>query len=201
LKLPGQEEISLLREKNKGEKGQTTIEFLIIFLILLTYLQLVVVPSWETGAGSLRDVRRITGVGLAAEKLAAAIEKIAATPGESSMEITLLLPEDVEMRCDPVSKEIEYGILHPDFSSANCNENSGISSDDCGKSIKLLDKVTDSVDVVFTCNVNFTVSTCFVGTPPAKFGKGSICPDTKATVTISKQLDAGQVKIFVTEVT
>jgi len=179
------------------------MEFLLIFLMLLGYFQLVVIPSWEASVGTLRDVKKTAEVKLAAEKLADALDAVSAASGEASTEVEIFLPEDVRLQCLNISRQIAFGSLFPDFSSANCN-NQGAPETSCGALIKLPDKVA-GLSVNLTCNLNPAVSQCFFEDPEnpgkfVKFGKSVVCPDVTTKLLVQKKLGPGTVNLLVNEI-
>ena len=115
-------------------KGQISIEFLLIMLIMLLYLQTIIRPGIDSAEMAASDVQRVDQTNLMAEKLASSINEIAAASGDTKKTIQLFLPENVFISCDVTNKTIDYnvGLEHPEETTA-CPGNI------CTKSIALLE--------------------------------------------------------------
>ncbi len=108
-------------------KGQTTIEFLLVTLIALVYLQAVVQPGILQSTGSLEDVQRITQAKIEAQKIANAIEEISLISGSAKKEVMLLIPKKTEISLtDPLNIKVKILGLTQSFSknwtNLNCNK-------------------------------------------------------------------------------
>ena len=108
-------------------KGQTTIEFLLVTLIALVYLQAVVQPGILQSTGSLEDVQRITQAKIEAQKIANAIEEISLISGSAKKEVMLFNPQKTEISLtDPLNIKVKILGLTQSFSknwtNLNCNK-------------------------------------------------------------------------------
>lgn len=108
-------------------KGQTTIEFLLVTLIALVYLQAVVQPGILQSTGSLEDVQRITQAKIEAQKIANAIEEISLINGSAKKEVMLLVPKKTEIGLtDTANIKVKILGLTQSFSKSwtnvNCNK-------------------------------------------------------------------------------
>lgn len=119
--------------------GQTSVEFLFLFLIMLFYLQVVIQPAVNDSSASITTVNKVGQAKLAAMKLANSINEISALSGESSKTIWLFMESCTSVWCDDTDNKIYY--------SATAN----IGLEECAGSaydgeIKLLD------DIVLNCS-------------------------------------------------
>ncbi|PIU21481.1 MAG: hypothetical protein COT15_02180 [Candidatus Diapherotrites archaeon CG08_land_8_20_14_0_20_34_12] len=113
---------------NNRVRGQTTIEFMIIILIGLVYLQAVVMPGISNSMGSLDDTQRVTQAKIEAQKIANSIEEIALISGSAKKEILILIPREtkIDLSVDDVNIKITVNNLKQNFSknwtNAECNK-------------------------------------------------------------------------------
>jgi hypothetical protein len=111
----------------KNQKAQSSIEFLVLIVILLVFVQTIIQPSLEETTLAVKDTQRVGQATLAADKLVNAIEQISAITGESKTTVNLFLPEDVQIKCQAAQKRITYqlNLEHPtEVDHANCTNNS-----------------------------------------------------------------------------
>ncbi len=135
-----------------NSSGQTSVEFLFIFMIMLFYLQIVIQPNVQDASESIIAVNRIGQAKMNAMKLANAVNEVTALGGESSKSIWLFLGDGTSVWCDEADKEIKYkatvGVnLAEEFNS--CTDLGG-GKHECEGAIKVLD------DTTLNCN-NFTL--------------------------------------------
>ncbi|GEM_PF-3156840 len=79
--------------------GQTTIEFLFIVIIAMVYVSSVVVPELDVSKTAADDTIQLAQTKIAAEKLANAIDSVAAATGEAKQTITLFVPARGTIEC------------------------------------------------------------------------------------------------------
>lgn len=78
--------------KKKKGRGQTSIEFLLVILIILIYLQATIQPAVTNTSYAIEDTKRVGLLKIAGEKLANSINEIAVLSGEGKKTIELILP-------------------------------------------------------------------------------------------------------------
>jgi len=91
-------------------KGQTSVEFLFLFLIMLMYIQTVVHPAVDDSSASIIAINRTGQAKLAAMKLANAVNEVSALSGESSKTMWLFFDEDTNFWCDQANNEIKFRV-------------------------------------------------------------------------------------------
>lgn len=97
-----------------NKKGQASIEFLFLVSIAMIYLSTVVLPSVELAKSAADDVTGLGQTRMAAEKLANAIDSVAAASGEARQTITLLVPARGEISCEANSISFNFKLLPGD---------------------------------------------------------------------------------------
>ena len=126
----------MARDRARGtglnSSGQTSVEFLFLFLIMLFYLQTVIQPSVTEASNAVIAVNKVGQAKLAAMKVANAVNEVTALSGESSKTIWVFLEPDTNIWCVEADNEIWYGASVGVF-LPECN------GKDCGGAIKVLD--------------------------------------------------------------
>lgn len=114
------------------KKGQTSIEFMLLIVITLLYIQTVITPNVTETLSSISDTTRVGAARLATEKLTNAINYVAASNSESKTTVNLFIPDRTLIICDEVNKRLRYettvdsdiakcGVL--DEKPENCDKN------------------------------------------------------------------------------
>ncbi|MBU2099725.1 hypothetical protein KKG83_00695 [Candidatus Micrarchaeota archaeon] len=114
------------------KKGQTSIEFMLLIVITLLYIQTVINPNVNEALSSVSDTTRVSQARLATEKLANAVNFVAASNSEAKTTINLFIPDRTIIYCDESKNRIRYetavdqniakcGVL--DNNPANCDKN------------------------------------------------------------------------------
>ncbi|MFH1752121.1 MAG: hypothetical protein ABH821_04260 [archaeon] len=80
-------------------KGQISIEFMLLLIIMLLYIQAVIIPAMNDSTASVQDVRRIAESNLALEKIYNTANEIAFASGDSFQTITVFIPEETKINC------------------------------------------------------------------------------------------------------
>lgn len=119
-------------------KGQTSVEFLFLFLIMLMYIQTVVHPAVDDSSNSVIAINRTGQAKLAAMKLSNAVSEISSLSGESSKTIWLFFDEETDFWCDPASNEIKFKIQ----TEANIENLANCTADECSGSVELMQGIT-----------------------------------------------------------
>ncbi len=114
------------------KKGQTSIEFMLLIVVTLLYIQTVINPNVNEALTSVSDTARVGEARLATEKLANAVNYVAASNSESKTTVNLFIPDRTIIMCDEINNRLRYetvidsniakcGIL--DGNPANCDKN------------------------------------------------------------------------------
>jgi len=122
------------------KKGQTSIEFMLLIVISLLYIQTVISPNVNESLLSVSDTARVGQARLATEKLTNAINYVAASNSESKTTVNLFIPDRTIITCDESNKRISYQTTI-DGNIAKC----GILDDDasnCEKDFELNPTIT-----------------------------------------------------------
>lgn len=98
-----------------NNKGQVSIEFILLIVIAMVYIYGTVRPLINDATTAAEDVQRVSDTKISAQKLANAINEAAAGSGESKRTIHLLVPKGVEgglrgtrIECDSPNNKINY---------------------------------------------------------------------------------------------
>lgn len=91
-----------------NRKGQTSIEFLFLFLIMLYYLTTVIQPAVDAAGLKILEVNRTGQAKLAAMKLANAINEIGTLSGDSRKTIWIFAADCTEIKCNSAENTIDY---------------------------------------------------------------------------------------------
>ncbi|MDO8427925.1 MAG: hypothetical protein Q7S92_01810 [Candidatus Diapherotrites archaeon] len=107
-----------------NQKGQSSIEFLILIVILLVFVQTIIQPSLQDSLLAARDTQRVGQITLAAQKLTGNIEQIYSISGDSKTTTYLFLPENSKIVCNAVTKTLtsQVQLEHPETLSACPNQ-------------------------------------------------------------------------------
>lgn len=95
----------------KSRKGQISIEFMLIILICLGYLQLLTVNVLEPAIDAAQDVTRLGQAKLSAEKLAVTINEMGSSLGEGKRTLHLFVPKDIIFSCSSGTQVIRSDVL------------------------------------------------------------------------------------------
>ncbi len=121
----------------KNRKGQASIEFMLLLIVMLLYIQLIIMPSIDISSKSANDIMRLGEARFAAEKLANTIDYVASSSGESKQTIKLFVPEDATIICNfnnPEGKSIDFEVKISE-ETKECPDGK------CEKSISLLEGI------------------------------------------------------------
>jgi len=119
-------------------KGQTSVEFLFLFLIMLMYIQTVVHPAVDDSSASIIAINRTGQAKLAAMKLSNAVNEVSALSGESSKTLWLFFDEDTNFWCDQANNEIKFEV----GSDANVDNLANCQDNKCWGGVELLNGIS-----------------------------------------------------------
>lgn len=89
-------------------KGQTSIEFLLLLVVMLLYIQAVVLPSVENSTNTAKDAVRLALAKSSTETLANTINQVASSANEAKQTISLHVPEKTMIECSPGNYALWY---------------------------------------------------------------------------------------------
>ncbi|MCR4335728.1 MAG: hypothetical protein NUV57_04280 [archaeon] len=121
-------------EFNTNVKGQASIEFLFVMLIAIVFIVAIVQPSADLASNSTKDVANLTQLKISAEKLASTIEFVSLSGTGTRQTITITVPKESTLKCDPASNSTkiitEYTALshaqQPIIGVNGCDKDTGI---------------------------------------------------------------------------
>ncbi len=119
-------------------KGQTSIEFMLIVLLMLIYLTTQIQPAMNISQNILDDTKRVALTVSAVEQISSNIEEIAWLSGQSQKTITLFVPKKSTIECNEQKKYIKYFIKLDNkapISGTKCKTNKN--SAECNGTISL----------------------------------------------------------------
>lgn len=93
------------------EKGQVSIEFILIITIALIYLNTVVWPSVENSSQAAFDVKAVADTKVSAMKLSNAVNEAATSSGNMKKTINIFIPKDGKITIATGATSINYEIL------------------------------------------------------------------------------------------
>ena len=82
-----------------GRKGQASIEFIFLVIIILVYLHAILLPTVNYATAAANDAKRITEASFAAQKLADSINYVSSASGDSVQTISVFIPNDAAISC------------------------------------------------------------------------------------------------------
>jgi len=92
-----------------NNRAQVSIEFIIIIVISLIYINTVTNPLLiTTSTAAAQDVKKVGDAKIAAQTLANAVNSAVANSGESRKTVQLFLPAETGLSCDMANQEIDY---------------------------------------------------------------------------------------------
>jgi len=93
-----------------NRRGQVSIEFILLIVIVLVYIYMTVWPLMEDATASADDVKRVSETKIGAMKIANALNEAAVNSGDSRKTISILVPVDAAIECNGTDERIEYSI-------------------------------------------------------------------------------------------
>lgn len=98
-------------------KGQVALEFMMLLIIMLLYVQLIIIPNIEISAAAVEDTARLGEARFAAEKVVNAVNYMAITSGESKQTVSIFVPENAKLICTS-DKDLNIEVTLNPFLSA-----------------------------------------------------------------------------------
>ena len=89
----------------KSKRGQISIEFILILLIVIIYIFSVIQPTSKIATESTNDIARLSQAKIAAQKIATGINQLEANQSIGKKTISVLVPKNSTVRCGTGTEE------------------------------------------------------------------------------------------------
>lgn len=86
-----------------NKRGQTSVEFLFLFLIMLIYVNTIVYPNMYASKSYIEETHKLGQARLAIKQIANAVTEVAAASGESKQTFYVFLDENIDISCNDSS--------------------------------------------------------------------------------------------------
>ena len=93
-----------------NKRGQTSVEFLFLFLIMLIYVNTIVYPNMYASKDYIEDTHRVGQARLAIKQIANAVTEVAASSGESKQTFYIFVDSNTELICDETNNKIQFEV-------------------------------------------------------------------------------------------
>ncbi len=135
-------------------KGQTSIEFMIIILLMLIYLTTQIQPAMLNAGNALNDTKIVAQASIAARTIASSISEVGSLSGQSQKTITVFIPKGIKIECgfpEPTNQQQTAKI----YFTATLENRAPISHKDCKQN---LDGIMECLG---TINANISSTSVF----------------------------------------
>ena len=109
-----------------NKRGQTSVEFLFLFLIMLIYVNTTVYPNMNISRAYIEETHRLGQARLAIKQIANAVTEVAASSGKSKQTFYIFVDSNTELICDETNNKIQFEVgmsTEAQVSSPNPGEN------------------------------------------------------------------------------
>ena len=107
-----------------NEHGQVTIEFLLVLVIMLLYVQVLVIPISDSAVQAIEDVSRVANATLSTSKIVDNISFVSSLPGNSRQVVYIYVPKDSEITCNQLNNSVDFKVnLHKTAVACTANLN------------------------------------------------------------------------------
>ena len=93
------------------EKGQVSIEFILIVTIALVYIYGVIWPIVDNSTNVATDIKAVADTKISAMKLANAVNEASVSSGDMKKTINIFLPEGGEITCNTGESKIDFNTM------------------------------------------------------------------------------------------
>ncbi|MDO8627377.1 MAG: hypothetical protein Q7K42_02845, partial [Candidatus Diapherotrites archaeon] len=93
-----------------NKKGQIAIEFILLLVVMLVYIQTIIQPVLDTSYNATDDVTRLAQTRNAAQKLVNAIDYSSLSVGDASQQIRVFVPGKSSVGCNSLG-EVNFSIV------------------------------------------------------------------------------------------
>lgn len=137
--------------KKSNKKGQISIEFVLLLVVMLVYFNAVIQPILEQAFDSTDDITRLSQTRNAAQKLVNSIDYISLSAGDTEQIIRLFLPRGVtSFKCTPTKVSFTMR-LNRAARNTVCDAADGDDATLCTKEFS----VVDIPGVSLSCDLGF----------------------------------------------
>jgi len=140
------------------KRGQASIEFIFLVLIVIVYLTTVVIPLSKEAQDSISDVDSVARANNETQKIANTINDVFLLGEGSKQTLAVFLPEDTIIYCKDKNISFEATLKQLPY-PAQCSS---------GKCVKVF---TFSTSTLLTCNTNYLTPGKTILTVEKKAGK------------------------------
>ncbi len=121
---------------NLKEKGQISIEFILIVTIALIYINAIVWPSLDLSTKSAFDVKNVADTTTSALKVAGALDEAALSNGDMKKTINVYLPKDANITITKGATNIDYSIYVSNPNNTGFNPMEEVDGIGCEKELR-----------------------------------------------------------------
>jgi len=135
---------------NLKTRAQATIEFLLLIMMMLIYLNVFVLSAQTNSMTAVNDTKKIILAENAIQKIKSTIQELDAFEGDSTKTITLFLDNDITIRCSTeTGNKISFEVVLE----------TSAESIECPKNADNLNVCTKKIELNTSSNINcFTTS-------------------------------------------
>ena len=126
-------------------KGQISIEFIIILVIMLIYIQTMIQPMMDASINSTQEVNALGQTRSATEKLVNAVDFVALSASSTKQQIHFYLPANVTLSCNDTGNEFSFSLPFGDdvcnltrFQNLGCAKENDDAPCICGKTLPVV---------------------------------------------------------------
>ena len=118
----------------KSKKGQVTVEFMLLLVIMLVYITTVIQPSVNSSSKAMNDIKLLGETDFALQRIASQINYVNASAQGTTKTISLYVPAKAQISCANNSANISF-LVNLEIPSFNCSEEKTAPETACNKSI------------------------------------------------------------------
>ncbi|MBU0636561.1 hypothetical protein KKE06_06050 [Candidatus Micrarchaeota archaeon] len=129
------------RKRLANQKGQISIEFMLLLVFLLLYLSSSILPSVYLAAASTQEVESIGQARIAAQKIVSTVNRLQDQTSGAKQTITIFVPKDANILCNSApDNEIGFsyqlqGTTHTPATACENDDDNPADSSKCTKII------------------------------------------------------------------
>lgn len=132
-----------IMKRNRFQKGQATVEFILVIVISLAYLGAVVMPNAEVSTDNVTDISNLAKLRVSADKFVNAIQYVSLSGEGTKQTVELVVPAGGTFTCANQEATTSY-IMESKSSAAACrNDDDALNPSTCTKDFP--------IGISFTC--------------------------------------------------
>jgi len=101
-------ESDIMKKRNKMKKGQAAIEFILLVVVMLLFINTAIITNATTASEAALDVSKIGKARLAAEKIVDSINYVGFSGVGTKQTLAVFIPENVSLKCTSSSSDPGY---------------------------------------------------------------------------------------------